>query len=72
MSAVFLFVISVFGLGLGPSVVAALTDLVFHSDAMLGRYFTELTRDCGSAMKNARGWLRYHATIAREKRRPNL
>src|SRR5713226_7765850 len=37
MSAVFLFVISVFGLGLGPSVVAALTDFVYHSDAMLGR-----------------------------------
>ena len=37
MSALFLFVISVFGLGAGPSAVAALTDFVFHSDAALGR-----------------------------------
>ena len=37
ISALFLFVLSVFGLGLGPSVVAALTDFVFRSDAALGR-----------------------------------
>jgi MFS family permease len=36
MSALFLFVISVFGLGLGPSVVAGLTEFLFRSEGRLG------------------------------------
>ena len=35
MSALFLFVISVFGLGLGPSVVAGLSDFLFRSEGRL-------------------------------------
>ncbi|MGH9674029.1 MAG: spinster family MFS transporter [Bryobacteraceae bacterium] len=35
-SAVYLFFVNLIGLGLGPSVVAALTDYVFRDDAMVG------------------------------------
>jgi MFS family permease len=69
MSAVFLFVISVFGLGLGPSVVAALTDFVFHSDAMLGRslaVFVAVAATCAAVLlAAARG--RYLAAVERAR-----
>jgi MFS family permease len=35
-SAVYLFVVNLIGLGLGPTAVAALTDYVFRDDAMVG------------------------------------
>ena len=36
MSAIYLLVFNLMGIGLGPSVVALLTDFVFHDDAQVG------------------------------------
>jgi len=35
VSAMYLFVVNIIGLGLGPTVIALLTDHVFHNDNML-------------------------------------
>jgi MFS family permease len=35
VSAMYLFVVNIIGLGLGPTVIALLTDRVFHNDNML-------------------------------------
>lgn len=36
MIAIFMFVFTILGMGTGPSIVGALTDFVFHDEAMLG------------------------------------
>jgi hypothetical protein len=43
MSALYLFVISAIGLGVGPSLVAGLSDLVFRSEARLGAALASFT-----------------------------
>jgi MFS family permease len=50
MSALYLFVISAIGLGIGPTLVATLSDLVFRSEARLGAALASFTAICaGSA-----------------------
>jgi MFS family permease len=49
MSALYLFVISGIGLGVGPSLVAALSDLVFRSEARLGAALACFTAICAGA-----------------------
>jgi MFS family permease len=49
ISALFLFVVSAFGLGLGPSVVAGLTDFLFRSEARLGDALATFVALCAGA-----------------------
>ena len=40
VTALFLFVYNVIGIGLGPTFVALFTDFIFHSEKLLGRAIT--------------------------------
>jgi MFS family permease len=55
MSALFLFVISAFGLGLGPSVVAGLTDFLFRSESRLGEALATFVAVCAGSAALALG-----------------
>jgi len=49
MSALYLFVISAIGIGIGPTLVATLSDLVFRSEARLGQALATFTAICAGA-----------------------
>jgi drug/metabolite transporter (DMT)-like permease len=48
VTALFLFVYNVIGLGLGPTIVALFTDFVFHSEKMVGYSMAVATLILGS------------------------
>ena len=48
VTALFLFVYNVIGIGLGPTFVAMFTDFVFHSEKLLGRAITVASLIMGS------------------------
>ncbi len=68
-SAVYLFVVNLIGLGLGPTAVALVTDYVFHDDKMVGQSLlivTVVSLTLGAALLGA-GLKPYREAIARQR-----
>ena len=60
VSALFYFVISIIGLGLGPTSVAALTDFYFRDEAMLRYSITIVAVVAGLLAVVLLAWVRPH------------
>jgi MFS family permease len=60
VSALFYFVISIVGLGIGPTSVAALTDFYFHDESMLRYSITIVAAVAGAAAVALLAWVRPH------------
>ncbi|MEK6805952.1 MAG: MFS transporter [Pseudomonadota bacterium] len=69
-SAVYLFIVNLIGLGMGPTAVALVTDYVFHDDAMVGQSLlivTIVSLSLGAALLGA-GLKPYREALAAQRR----